>query len=79
MALYKNSSFVAVNSAAVFDDGHAPGVNAPRSGIYRCTVCGIEVVSTESHPLPPLDHSNHSPKPTSGLWQLAVYADHKPA
>ncbi|MEP7125846.1 MAG: hypothetical protein ABJE95_33250 [Byssovorax sp.] len=79
MALYKNVDFVAASTYAVFDGGHAPGVDAPSSGIYRCTVCGIEVVSTQGHPLPPLDHSNHSPKPSAGLWQLAVFANHDPS
>jgi hypothetical protein len=62
MPLFKHEVFQKSESAA-FDQVYAPGTRTPYSGIYRCTVCGFEVVSTELHPLPP-EHScsQHSPK-----------------
>lgn len=63
MPYYKyNTAFKQDNSAA-FDSILTPGTRTPHSGVYRCTVCGFEVVSTEGHPLPP-EHScsEHSPK-----------------
>lgn len=76
MALYKDASFIRVSSDALFDQISAPGSAAPRSGIYICTGCGHEIVSTETHPLPPQNHHQHvTAAPIR--WKLIVYADHR--
>jgi hypothetical protein len=79
MALYKDDKFVKRAEDAVFDEFQHPGEDAARSGIYRCSVCGIEVVSTQGNPLPPLNHLNHAPASPHGLWRLTVFANHNPA
>lgn len=53
MALYKYQRFLSSSAHADFDAIHAPGTSAPYSGIYRCTGCGHEAVSTYGNPLPP--------------------------
>lgn len=80
MPYYKHSVFTQSDSTA-FDHIYAPGTKTPYSGIYRCTVCGFEVVSTEGHPLPP-EHScsQHSPRWTcrhgAVRWQLVTAPIH---
>ena len=64
MPYFKHSVFTQSNSAA-FDHIYTPGTITPISGIYRCTVCGFEVVSTAGHPLPP----EHSCSRHSGNWR----------
>jgi len=64
MPFYKHSVFTKSDSAA-FDQTYPPGARTPYSGIYRCEVCGFEVVSTEGHPLPP----EHSCVQHSAQWQ----------
>jgi len=78
MALYKYDTYVGKAQDAVFDEVRHPGVAAPLSGIYRCEGCGREAVSTESHPLPPQDHHEHTVAQGSIRWQLIVFADHRP-
>jgi len=76
MSLYKDSSRLTQSSDAVFDQVMHPGAPTPRSGIYICTGCGHEVVSTQNHPLPPQNHHQHvTPAPIR--WQLIVFADHR--
>lgn len=71
MALYKYSKFLSPRDGPAFDVLHPPAATTPYSGIYRCEVCGHEVVSTEGHPLPPQDHHQHSSY-RSIQWQLIV-------
>ena len=79
MALYKDPARIRLSSDQAFDRVHPPGTATPLSGIYVCTGCGREVVSTEHHPLPPQNHHQHlqnNPHPIQ--WRLAVYASHLP-
>jgi len=78
MALYKYAQYVKVNTDAIFDDIHQPGVPAPRSGIYRCEACGKEVASNQGEPLPPQNHHQHAPSQGAIRWRLVVYAQHDP-
>jgi hypothetical protein len=75
MALYKNSSLVTQTNADAFDGLHSPSTPTPFSGIYRCEVCGHEIVSTYSHPLPPQNHAQH-PQHRPIQWRLVVFAQH---
>lgn len=78
MALYKYAAHLAQNNDAIFDQTTQPGIRAPRSGIYRCTGCGREVASNEGEPLPPQNNHQHAAHAGPILWQLIVYADHRP-
>jgi hypothetical protein len=78
MAMYKNASYLTQVQDAVFDEDHKPGAVPPRSGIYRCTGCGREVVAEESRELPPQNHHQHTTAQGSIRWRLIVYADHRP-
>jgi hypothetical protein len=75
MALYKNAAKLTQSNDAAFDKIHGPADTTPLSGIYRCEGCGHEAVSTEGHPLPPQNHTQHimgSPV----QWKLVVFAQH---
>jgi hypothetical protein len=75
MAEYKHPHFLKKFDDPVFDNLNPPGTTAPRSGLYRCQVCGHECVSTLDYPLPAQDHHAHS-----GLqpiqWRLIVASAH---
>jgi hypothetical protein len=64
-----------------FDVIYLPGQPTPFSGIYKCTSCGFEAVSTRLHPLPPeVSCLNHSPswRAAHGTvrWKLVAAAIH---
>jgi hypothetical protein len=56
MALYKHKQYLNDSDHGAFDLLHRPGTTAPNSGIYRCEVCGAEIVSEKSKLLPPKNH-----------------------
>jgi hypothetical protein len=82
MPNYKNPAvFNQLPNDMNFDLICKPGQPTPYSGIYRCTSCGFEIVSTKAHPLPPTEicpnHSQgwrcaHGPV----RWQLVAAAIH---
>lgn len=72
MVLYKSIDLIQHSALPVFDQIFQPGERTPHSGIYRCTVCGKEDVSTGGHPLPPQNHHQHNPGQVSIKWQLVV-------
>lgn len=76
MALYKDSSHMGQVEDVIFDQLNSPGTPTPRSGIYRCTACGKEVVSEQENPLPPQTHHVHD-VPAAIQWKLQVFAQHK--
>ena len=71
MALYKYQQIVSHSEDGAFDELHPPGSSTPHSGIYRCEVCGHEIVSTQGHPLPPQNHHQH-PQHQTIKWRLIV-------
>lgn len=71
MAQYKYHKFLKENLSVEYDKLHKPGDATPYSGIYRCSVCGREDVSTAGHPLPPQNHHQH-PEGQPIHWQLIV-------
>lgn len=74
MASYKNEKFLQQNQSEAFDLSHAPGVQAPNPGIYRCTGCGDEIGIAKGHTLPPQGHHAHTSSQGAIRWQLIVYA-----
>jgi hypothetical protein len=58
----------------VFHALHQPGQKTLFSGIYRCTSCGWEAVSTMGHPLPPQNAQHRHGLPI--LWQLVAASRH---
>lgn len=72
MAIFKYPEFLIRSEHEVFDKTFQPAAETPYSGIYRCRVCGHEIVSTKRHPLPPQDHHTHEPGKGKIEWQLVV-------
>jgi|HubBroStandDraft_6_1064221.scaffolds.fasta_scaffold1060289_2 hypothetical protein len=72
MALYKHKQYLSDSDQAAFDLLHHPGKSAPNSGIYRCEVCGAEIVSEKSSLLPLKNHHTHADDLGQILWRLIV-------
>lgn len=77
MAIYKYDHLLQGSKSKEFDSLHTPGALTPFHGIYRCEVCGREVVSEESKPPPPQNHHQHSFGRGPIRWRLIVYSDGK--
>jgi len=72
MAVYKYSNYLEQSNHQAFDEIYHPGTATPHSGIYRCEGCGMNEVSTYSHPLPPQNHHQHSYTQGAIRWRLIV-------
>jgi hypothetical protein len=72
MAIYKYSQFISQNNSAAFDPVHSAAAATPYSGIYRCEGCGVNIVSTQGHHLPPQNHHQHTAAQGSIRWRLIV-------
>ena len=72
MANYKYTQFLNQTNHQAFDSFHRPGTPTPYSGIYRCEGCGLNEVSTYSHPLPPQNHHQHTISQGAISWRLIV-------
>lgn len=70
MALYKDLTDLQPSTDEAFDKLFSPGERVGWSGIYRCIVCGHEVVHTNDNPLPPQNHHQH--QPNQGKIQLTL-------
>lgn len=70
MANYKYAQYLNQSNHQAFDNIHHPGQAAPHSGIYRCEGCGVNEVSTYSHPLPPQNHHQHTQAQGAIRWRL---------
>jgi len=75
MAQYKYRDNVIQSSSAAFDTRHAPGTIASNPGIYRCAVCGEEIVVRRGRALPQADHHSHQQGQPKIEWQMLVYAE----
>jgi hypothetical protein len=73
VATYQDGQFLHHLVHTAFDAVYHPGTPTPHSGIYRCIVCGAEIASNASNPLPPQNHHQHSDK-SPIRWKLLVYA-----
>lgn len=76
MALYQSISFLSQLTHGGFDTIHPPAAATPYSGVYRCVGCGHEIVSTDSHPLPPQNDHQHTAEQGHIRWRLIVAALH---
>lgn len=73
MALYLYEKFVQpAAETPPFENLYYPGTISAWSGIYRCEVCGHEVVHTHDKPLPPEIHHVHAAELGPILWRLIV-------
>ena len=72
MALYKHNQYLNDSEHGAFDLLHSPGNIAPNSGIYRCGVCGAEIVSEKSKLLPAKNHHIHAEGLGQIKWRLIV-------
>jgi hypothetical protein len=75
MAHYKYPQLLQKVDGAAYDRLYHPGNITTYSGIYRCEVCGWEVVSERGKPFPPQNHHTH-PSLQPIQWRLAVFAVH---
>ncbi|HEX4050685.1 MAG TPA: hypothetical protein VHY19_07410 [Steroidobacteraceae bacterium] len=76
MALYKHNQYLDDSDHRAFDVLHLPESNTPNSGIYRCEVCGAEVVSEKAKRLPPKNHQVHAEDLRGPIqWRLIVLAE----
>ena len=71
MAWYQDGSFLQKVNLGEFSKTYSPGERTSWSGIYRCDVCGHEIVHTIDHPLPPQNHHTH-PMYQPIKWRLTV-------
>src|ERR1700728_1868588 len=71
MAHYKYPQLLQQVNTPAYDQLHHPGNITPDSGIYRCEVCGWEVVSERGNPFPPPNHHTH-PGFQPIKWRLAA-------
>lgn len=72
MAVYKYAVQLQQSNHQAFDDIYPPAARTPHSGIYSCTRCGMNEVSTYGHPLPPQDHHQHPVQLGPIQWRLIV-------
>jgi hypothetical protein len=75
MALYKDKQYLNDSDHGAFDRLLRPGKSAPNSGIYRCEVCGAEIVSEKSQLLPPKNHHIHAEELGQIEWRLIVLVE----
>lgn len=69
MALYKYGAYLKATQQMKFDARYEPGTTAWHGGIYRCEVCGREIVAGIGEKLPALNHHHHEQRI---VWRLAV-------
>lgn len=72
MSVYKFERFLKHSNDAAFDKPLAAGVPTPRSGIYRCDGCGLEITSIQPSPLPGASHHEHTAQQKLVRWKLIV-------
>jgi hypothetical protein len=72
MVLYKYLTHFEPTSSEEFDKSYHPGERVNWSGIYRCTVCGREIMHSNDNLLPDEIHHPHSPDQGSSQWGLVV-------
>jgi hypothetical protein len=74
MALYRYAHYLHDSDQRVFDVLHRPGEFATNSGVYRCAVCGVEIIVEAAKPLPPKHHHIHAEELGQIQWRLIVLA-----
>lgn len=90
MPYFNDNKFFTKSSSSVFTELYNVGTTAPQSGIYRCTLCGHEIVVDKGRDLPPDgDHgcksertlmvalSKEERNPKKFQWQLVAAPKHR--
>jgi hypothetical protein len=72
MALYKDLTDLHPSTHEAFDKLFSPGERVGWSGIYRCIICGHEVVHTNDKPLPQQNQHQHESNQGKIQWKLVV-------
>jgi hypothetical protein len=72
MVLYKYLTHLEPASSDEFDKSYHPGERVNWSGIYRCIVCGQEIMQSNQNPLPSETHHEHAADQGSPTWMLVV-------
>ena len=72
MAVYKFERFLRQSNDTVFDKALPAGTPTPRSGIYRCDGCGVEIICAAPGALPGGDHHTHTSQQKLVRWKLIV-------
>jgi hypothetical protein len=75
MAVYQSAEYVRQDTDPAFDTDHKAGETTLLSGVYRCMVCGREIVSEESKLLASPNHHEHTATQGSIRWRMIVFAD----
>jgi hypothetical protein len=72
MALYKYAQYLHDSDNRAFDLILCPDTATPISGIYRCMVCGAEIISEKSKILPSKGDHLHAEELGPIQWRLIV-------
>jgi hypothetical protein len=72
MAQYKFERYLKFSSDAAFDKAIPGGTPAPKSGIYRCDGCGLEITALQPDALPGDGHHAHTTQQKAVRWKLIV-------
>lgn len=75
MALYKYKQYLSDSDHSAFDLLHRPGNSAPNSAIYRCEVCGAEIVCEKTNLLQPKGHHVHAEELRQIQWRSIVLVE----
>jgi len=79
MAQYKFERYLKYSGDSIYYKPLPAGTPAPRSGIYRCDGCGLEVTALTAQPLPDKDHHPHAASQKLVRWKLIVADGGQPA
>lgn len=74
MAFYKSNYHLKQVDSEVFDKWFQSGMQAPHSGIYRCTTCAHEVALTKGQILPQIEKRQLCTAADETMWELIVLA-----
>ena len=72
MAQYKFERHLKFCNDGVYDVVSPAGSPAPRSGIYRCDGCGLELTALAGQALPDVKHHEHHASQKLVRWKLIV-------
>ena len=72
MATYKFERYLKFSGDAIYDKALPGGSPAPKSGIYRCEGCGLEITALQPGALPAEGHHPHTTQQKLVRWKLIV-------
>lgn len=74
MAVYQSADFLFQFSHPSFNSRFSPGMRSPATGIYRCTGCGLEIVTLANERFPYSDKHERCDEFGPVCWRLVVLA-----